>query len=49
MEFSEQKRNWFFLGPTEGTEVIYNSIDDDVCEAKNKQKGALINVFDSWY
>ena len=42
-------QNGFFLSLTEGTEVIVNSIDDDVWEAKYKRTGALIDGLGSWY
>ena len=50
MEFLEHK-TWLvcFLSLTEGTEVIVNSIDDYVWEAKYKITGALIDGVESWY
>ena len=49
MEFLEHKTELvWFLSLTEGTEVIVNSIDDDVWEAKYERTGALIDGFDSW-
>ena len=37
-----------FLALTEMTEVIVNSIDDGVWEAKDEKTGALIDGFESW-
>ena len=36
------------MSQSEGTEVIVNSIDDDVWEAKDKRRGALIDGVESW-
>ena len=38
-----------FLFVIEGTEVIFNSMDDDVREAKDKRTGALIDGVESWH
>ena len=48
MEFLEHKPELVFLSLTEGTEVIVNSMDDGVLEAKDKRTGALIDGFESW-
>ena len=49
MEFLEHKTELVcFLSITEGTEVIFNSIDDDVWEAKDEITGALIERFEIW-
>ena len=38
----------FFLSITEGTEVIVNSIYNDVLESKYEITGAFIDGVDSW-
>ena len=49
MEFLEHKTELVcFLCITEGTEVIVNSIDNDVLESKYEITGAFIDGFDSW-
>ena len=48
MEFLEHKTELFFLSITEGTEVIVNSIDDDVWEANDKITGVFIDGFECW-
>ena len=49
MEFLEHKTELVcFLSITEGTEVIANSVDDDVWEAEYKRTGALIYGVKSW-
>ena len=49
MEFSEHKTELFcFLSLIEGTEVVVNSIEDHVWEAKDKTTGALNDRVDIW-
>ena len=49
MEFLEHKTELVcYLYLTEGTEVIFNSIDDDVWAAKYERTGALIYEVESW-
>ena len=33
---------------TEGTEIVVDSLDDDVWEAEYEQTGALNDKFESW-
>ena len=50
MEFLEHKAELVcFLSLTEGTEVIVDSINDDVWEDKDKIADALIDLVESWY
>ena len=37
-----------FLSIIEETEVIVNSMEDDVLEAEYERTGSLIDGFDSW-
>ena len=37
-----------FLSLTEGTEVVVKLLDDDVWEAKDERKCALIEIVDIW-
>ena len=49
MEFLEHKTELVcFLSVTEGTEVVVNSIDDDVWEAGYEVTGSLIYRVESW-
>ena len=48
MVFLEHKTELVFFSITEGTEVVVNSIDDDVLEAKYEIAGALIDGVESW-
>ena len=49
MQFLEHKTELvWFLSLTERTEVVINSIDDDVWEAKDERTGALVDGVDSW-
>ena len=50
MEFWEHKTQLFwFLSPTEETDVVVNSIDDDVWGTEDEQTVALNYGFESWY
>ena len=40
---------FWFLSVTEGTDVVVNSIADDVCGSEYKITGALIDKVGSWY
>ena len=49
MEFSEQKTELVcFLSLTEGTEVVVNSIAEDVCGSEDELTGALSDKVESW-
>ena len=48
MEFLEHKIELVFLFIIEGTEVIFNSMDDDVWESEDKITDALIDGVESW-
>ena len=49
MEFSERKTELScFLSLTEGTEVVVNSIENDVWEAKYEITGALNDRVEIW-
>ena len=49
MEFLEAKTEFFFfLSLTEGIEVVVNSIEDGVWEAKDEITGALNDKVESW-
>ena len=50
MEFLEHKTELFcFLSLIEGTDVVVNSIDDDVWEAEYEMTGALNDKVESRY
>ena len=49
MVFLEHKPELFwFLSPTEETDVVVNSVSDDVWGTEDEQTGALKNGFESW-
>ena len=49
MEFWEHKtESLCFLSLTEGTDIVVNSIDDDVWEAEDEQRGAKNYEVESW-
>ena len=49
MAFWEHKTELFwFLSLLEGTEVVFNSIDDDVWEYEYEKMGALNDGVDIW-
>ena len=49
MEFLEAKTEFFFfLSLIEGIEVVVNSIEDGVWEAKDEITGALNDKVESW-